>query len=163
MNVQRLMWQAQPFKACRNNTEIMNVKFEYNNAPLNGIPKIIESVSSEIPGGVMIRGAKLPFNFALEGTPVVMDSEGNFFPLSTDVTLSSVKVIGVLGESFGGSDGYNKEDRLCRVITGGVINSLAWEEWIGQAKYKNALTAEVENMLAPAITFNPPVNLPTAE
>lgn len=141
----------------------MNVKFEYINAPVNAcIPKIIQSVTSEIPGGVMIRGSKMPFNFALAGTPVVVDKDGNYFPLSTDVQLSNVRIVGVLGESFGiFYDKYNNEDRLCRVITGGVINSAAWKEYISQAKYKNALTAQVEDMLAPAITFNPPINLPT--
>ena len=156
------MWQAQPFKACRNNTEIMNVKFNYNDAPVNkGIPKIIQSVSSEIPGGVMIRGAKLPFPFALEGTPVVVDKDGNYFPLSTDVQLNKVRIVGVLGETFGIFNEYNKEDRLCRVITAGVINSEAWKQLVSQPKYKDALTKEVEDFLAPAITFNPPVNLPT--
>lgn len=140
----------------------MNVKFNYDDAPINqGIPKIIQSVSSEIPGGVMIRGAKLPFPFALEGTPIVVDKDGNYFPLSTDVQLSNVRIVGVLGETFGMLDRYNKEDRLCRVITGGVINGAAWKQWIAQAKYKNALTKEVEYFLAPAITFNPPINLPT--
>lgn len=140
----------------------MNVKFNYDDAPINqGIPKIIQSVSSEIPGGVMIRGAKLPFPFALEGTPIVVDKDGNYFPLSTDVQLSNVRIVGVLGETFGMLDRYNKEDRLCRVITGGVINGAAWKQWITQAKYKNALTKEVEDFLAPAITFNPPINLPT--
>lgn len=140
----------------------MNVKFEYINAPVNAcIPKIIQSVTSEIPGGVMIRGSKMPFNFALEGTPVVVDKDGNYFPLSTDVQLSNVRIVGVLGESLKFLEIYDKEDRLCRVITGGVINGAAWEEYIGQAKYKNALTAQVEDMLAPAITFNPPINLPT--
>lgn len=139
----------------------MNVKFKYSGVTPN-FPKIIQSVSSEIPGGVMIRGSKLPFPFALEGTPIVVDKDGNYFPLSTDVQLDNVRIVGVLGESFGGlDDEFNKEDRLCRVITGGVINGAAWEEYIAQAKYKNALTAQVEDMLAPAITFNPPVNLPT--
>lgn len=139
----------------------MNVKFEYIGAPINqGIPKIIQSVSSEIPGGVMIRGSKLPFPFALEGTPIVVDKDGNYFPLSTDVQLSNVRIVGVLGETFGFFDEYNDEDRLCRVITGGVINGAAWNKYISQAKYKDALTAKVEDMLAPAITFNPPINLP---
>lgn len=140
----------------------MNVKFNYNDVgPNTGIPKIIQSVSSEIPGGVMIRGSKMPFAFALEGTPIVVDKDGNYFPLSTDVQLSNVRIVGVLGEALGMLNEYGKEDRLCRVITGGVINGAAWKEFISQAKYKNALTKEVENMLAPAITFNPPVNLPT--
>lgn len=142
----------------------MNVKFNYNDAPVNkGIPKIIQSVSSEIPGGVMIRGSKVPFPFALEGTPIVVDKDGNYFPLSTDVQLSNVRIVGVLGESFGFFGKYNNEDRLCRVITGGVINGDAWKEYISQAKYKNALTAEVEYFLAPAITFNPPINLPNGD
>lgn len=140
----------------------MNVKFKYDDAPVNVcIPKIIQSVTSEIPGGVMIRGSKMPFNFALEGTPVVVDKDGNYFPLSTDVQLSNVRIVGVLGESLGILEIYHKEDRLCRVITGGVINGAAWKEYISQEKYKNALTAQVEDMLAPAITFNPPINLPT--
>ena len=140
----------------------MNVKFNYNDAPVNeGIPKIIESVSSEIPGGVMIRGSKMPFPFALEGTPVVVDKDGNYFPLSTDVQLSNVRIVGVLGETLGMFNEYYNEDRLCRVITGGVINGEVWKKYISQPKYKNALTKEVEDFLAPAITFNPPVNLPT--
>ena len=139
----------------------MDVKFEYSNAG-GSTPKIIQSVSSEIPGGVMIRGAKMPFDWALEGTPIVVDSDGNYFPLSTDVQLSNVRIVGVLGETIGFSDGYKKEDRLCRVITGGVINGAAWKERVSQAKYKNALTAKVEDMLAPAITFNPPINLPAS-
>lgn len=140
----------------------MNVKFEYNDAPVNkGIPKIIQSVSSEIPGGVMIKGSKMPFSFALEGTPIAVDKDGNYFPLSTDVQLSNVRIVGVLGEVLGIINEYNNEDRLCRVITGGVVNGLAWKQWVSQAKYKDALTKEVEDFLAPAITFNPPVNLPT--
>ena len=139
----------------------MDVKFEYSNAG-GSTPKIIQSVSSEIPGGVMIRGAKMPFDWALEGTPIVVDSDGNYFPLSTDVQLSNVRIVGVLGETIGFSDGYKKEDRLCRVITGGVINSGAWNLGVSDvAKYKNALNAQVEDFLAPAITFNPPINLPT--
>lgn len=137
----------------------MDVKFKYNDAG-GSIPKIIQSVSSEIPGGVMIRGSKVPFYFALEGTPIVVDKDGNYFPLSTDVQLDKVKIVGVLGETFGGFGEYNNEDRLCRVITGGVVNSDAWKNNVGQAKYKDALTAEVEDFLAPAITFNPPINLP---
>ena len=139
----------------------MDVNFEYNGAPINqqyGV--IIESVVSEIPGGVMIKGSKVPFAFALAGTPIAVDKDGNYFPLSTDVQLSNVRIVGVLGETLGIFNEYNNEDRLCRVITGGVINSLVWKKFVGQAKYKNALTAEVEKMLAPAITFNPPVNLP---
>ena len=141
----------------------MDVKFEYNDAfPELTIPKIIQSVSSEIPGGVMIKGSKVPASFALEGTPVVVDKDGNYFPLSTDVQLENVRIVGVLGDSFGAfGDKYNKEDRLCRVITGGVINGAAWQEYVSQAKYKNALTDAVESQLAPAITFNPPINLPT--
>lgn len=139
----------------------MNVKFNYDDAPINqGTPKIIQSVSSEIPGGVMIRGSKLPFPFVLEGTPIVVDKGGDYFPLSTDVQLSNVRIVGVLGETLELFDEYDNEDRLCRVITGGVINSLAWKEFTEQAKYKNALTKEVEDFLAPAITFNPPINLP---
>lgn len=139
----------------------MDVNFKYNNAPINKqVGVIIESVVSEIPGGVMIKGSKVPFSFALAGTPIVMDSDGDYFPLSTDVQLSNVRIVGVLGENLGIYDDYNKEDRLCRVITAGVVNSSAWKRWISQTKYENALTAEVENMLAPAITFNPPVNLP---
>lgn len=140
----------------------MNVKFKYNDAFIDKvIPKIIQSVSSEIPGGVMIRGSKLPFPFALEGTPIAVDKDGDYFPLSTDVQLSNVRIVGVLGETLGLYNEYNKEDRLCRVITGGVINSEALKEYISQDKYKNALTKEVEDMLAPAITFNPPINPPT--
>ena len=139
----------------------MDVNFEYNDAPINeGTGVFIESVVSEIPGGVMIKGSKMPLNFASAGTPIVVDKDGNYFPLSTDVQLSNVRIVGVLGETFGVFDKYNNEDRLCRVITGGVINSLMLKKFISQGKYKNALTAEVENMLAPAITFNPPVNLP---
>lgn len=140
----------------------MNVNFEYNNAPINqqfGV--IIESVVSEIPGGVMIKGSKVPFVFALAGTPIVVDKNGDYFPLSTDVQLSNVRIVGVLGETLGIFNEYNNEDRLCRVITGGVINSLVWKKFVSQPKYEDALTAEVEKMLAPAITFNPPVNIPS--
>ena len=140
----------------------MNVNFKYDDVPINkGTGVLIESVVSEIPGGVMIKGSKMPFPFAVAGTPIVVDKDGNYFPLSTDVQLSNVRIVGVLGENLGVTNEYNNEDRLCRVITGGVINSLAWKKFISQAKYKDALTAEVEDMLAPAITFNPPVNLPT--
>lgn len=93
-----------------------------------------------------------------------MNKDGNYFPLSTDVQLDEVRIVGVLGETLGGFGEYYKEDRLCRVITGGVINGAAWKFYVAQDssnKYKNALTAEVEDMLAPAITFNPPINLPT--
>ena len=139
----------------------MNVNFEYNDAPINQqLGVIIESVVSEIPGGVMIRGAKLPFSFALAGTPIVVDKDGDYFPLSTDVQLSNVRIVGVLGETLGMFNAYDKEDRMCRVITAGVVNSSAWKKYASQPKYKNALTDEVEKMLAPAITFNPPVNLP---
>lgn len=139
----------------------MDVNFKYDDVPPEfAIPKIIQSVSSEIPGGVMIRGSKMPFAFALEGTPIVVDKDGNYFPLSTDVQLSNVKIVGVLGETLGIFNEYGKEDRLCRVITGGVINGAAWKEFISQAKYKDALTADVEDFLAPAITFNPPIILP---
>ena len=140
----------------------MNVNFKYENAPINeGTGVIIESVVSEIPGGVMIKGSKMPFNFAIAGTPIVVDKDGNYFPLSTDVQLSNVRIVGVLGETLEFFNENGNEDRLCRVITGGVINSLAWKKFVSQPKYENALTAEVENTLAPAITFNPPVNLPT--
>lgn len=140
----------------------MNVKFKFNNvAPGSGVSKIIQSVSSEIPGGVMIKGSKIPFNFAIAGTPIVVDKDGNYFPLSTDVQLSNVRIVGVLGETLGIFNEYKNEDRLCRVITGGVINSAAWKQWISRSKYKDALTEEVEDFLAPAITFNPPINPPT--
>ena len=137
----------------------MDVNFEYTE-PGRSL-NVIESVSSEIPGGVMIRGAKIPLAFAFEGTPIVMDANGDYFPLSTDVNLSNVKLIGVLGETLGFFEKYNKEDRMCRVITVGVVNGLNWKQLASQPKYKNALTDEVEKMLAPAITFNPPVNIPS--
>lgn len=141
----------------------MGVKFEYNdfNEPFN-IPKIIQSVTSEIPGGVMIKGEKITYQAVAEGTPVVIDSEGDYLPLTTDVRLSDVRIIGVLGENIGFPSANNGEDRLCRVITGGVIDKNGWKIMTNLLlnsngnKYIKALTLDVEDMLAPGIIYNPP-------
>lgn len=149
MNVQRLMWQAQPFKACRNNTEIMDVNFKYNNAPINkGTGVFIESVVSEIPGGILLKASKNATANVTPGVIVAVDSAGDYV-IATKSNSASVRPAGVLGSYYNPDEG----DKMVRLITVGVVNV----EAVVAANNSdfNAISVDAAKTLQ-GITFNPP-------
>ena len=152
MNVQRLSRQAQPFKACQNNTNNMDVNFKYNNAPINKcIGVIIESVVSEIPGGVLLKESKNATAFVTPGVVVTVDSTGDYV-IATKSNISTNIPVGVLGSYYDADEG----DKMVRLITVGVVNV----EAVVAANDPNFDV--VDNNVAEkiqGITFNPPTAL----
>ena len=152
MNVQRLSRQAQPFKACQNNINNMDVNFEYDNAPINkGTGVFIESVASEIPGGVLLKKSKNATAVVTPGVIVAVDSAGDYVIASKSNT-STNKPIGVLGSYYNAQEG----DKMVRLITVGVVNV----EAVVSANDPNfdVFTKALLSAM-PSITFNPPTSL----
>ena len=153
MNVQRLSRQAQPFKACPNNTNNnnMDVNFVYNNAPINkGTGVFIESVASEIPGGVLLKKSKNATADVTPGVVVTVDSAGDYV-IATKSSAPTNKPVGVLGSYYDASEG----DKMVRLITVGVVNVQAVVA-ANNANY-NVFTNETASKIQ-GITFNPPTH-----
>lgn len=127
----------------------MNVNFKYNNAPINrGIGVFIESVASEIPGGILLKKSKNATAVVTPGVIVIVDSEGDYV-IATKSNMSGNRPVGVLGSYYDA----NKGDKMVRLITVGVVNMKA----VVSANDPNfdmffkEIAAKMQG-----ITFNPP-------
>ena len=125
----------------------MDVNFEYNDAPVNkGTGVYIESVVSEIPGGVLLKKSK---NAGI--VIVAVDSEGDYV-IATKSNVSTNKPVGVLGSYYDASEG----DKMVRLITVGVVNTKAVVK-LNDPNF-NVFTSETASKIQ-GITFNPPAVL----
>ena len=130
----------------------MDVNFEYNDAPINkGTGVYIESVVSEIPGGVLLKASKNAGIGVAPGVIVAVDSEGDYV-IATTSNVSTNKPVGVLGSYYFAIEG----DQMVRLITVGVVNTEAVVKLNG-SKF-NVFTSETASKIQ-GITFNPPAVL----
>ena len=130
----------------------MDVNFEYNDAPINkGIGVFIESVVSEIPGGVLLKKSKNATAVVTPGVIVAVDSAGDYI-IAAKSNVSTNRPVGVLGSYYDAPEG----DKMVRLITVGVVNT----EAVVAANYDdfNVFTPETASKIQ-GITFNPPVIL----
>ena len=130
----------------------MNVKFEYNNAPIDkGTGVFIESVVSEIPGGILLRASKNATANVTPGVIVAVDSAGDYI-IANKSNTSGTRLVGVLGSYYDANEG----DKMVRLITVGVVNV----EAVASANDPNfdMFIIETAKMLQ-GITFNPPTGL----
>ena len=127
----------------------MDVNFKYDNAPINrGIGVFIESVASEIPGGILLKKSKNATAVVTPGVIVIVDSEGDYV-IATKSNTSGNRPVGVLGSYYDA----NKGDKMVRLITVGVVNMKA----VVSANDPNFITFDERlSSLMPSITFNPP-------
>ena len=126
----------------------MNVKFKYNDAPINkGTGVFIESVVSEIPGGVLLKKSKNATANVTPGVIVGVDSAGDYV-IATKSNASSITPAGVLGSYYDA----NKGDKMVRFITVGIVNVEA------VVKHNdpnfNVFNGELFSVMK-SITFNP--------
>ena len=130
----------------------MDVNFEYNDASINqqyGV--FIESVVSEIPGGILLKKSKNAVAVATPGVIVTLDSEGDYV-IATKSNVSTNTPVGVLGSYYYANEG----DKMVRLITAGVVNVEA------VARINSSHSGLVNNEIAAklqGITFNPPTVL----
>ena len=130
----------------------MDVNFEYNDAPVNkGTGVYIESVVSEIPGGVLLKKSKNAGIIVTPGVIVAVDSEGDYV-IATKSNVSTNKPVGVLGSYYDASEG----DKMVRLITVGVVNTKAVVK-LNDPNF-NVFTSETASKIQ-GITFNPPAVL----
>ena len=130
----------------------MDVNFEYNDAPINQqLGVFIESVVSEIPGGVLLKKGKNAIAVATPGVVVTVDNEGDYV-IATKSNVSTNTPVGVLGSYYDASEG----DNMVRLITVGVVNV----EAVVAANNSNfgVFTIETASKIQ-GITFNPPTAL----
>ena len=129
----------------------MDVNFKYNNAPINkGTGVFIESVVSEIPGGVLLKKSKNATAVVTPGVIVTVDSAGDYV-IATKSNVSTNTTVGVLGSHYDASEG----DKMVRLITAGVVNV---EAVVGANDanfdvFTNETAAKIQG-----ITFNPPTH-----
>ena len=129
----------------------MDVNFKYNNAPINkGTGVFIESVVSEIPGGVLLKKNKNAGIAVTPGVIVAIDSAGDYV-IATKSNVSTNKPVGALGSYYYTSEG----DQMVRLITVGVVNT----EAVIAANNDdfNVFTSETASKIQ-GITFNPPAH-----
>ena len=130
----------------------MDVNFKYNNAPVNkGTGVFIESVVSEIPGGVLLKKSKNETAVVTPGVVVAIDSAGDYV-IATKSNASTIKPVGVLGSYYNPDEG----DKMVRLITVGIVNVEAVVEHNDpnlNVFNKGLLSA------MPRITFNSPSGL----
>lgn len=130
----------------------MDVNFKYNNAPINkGIGVFIESVVSEIPGGILLKASKNATANVTPGVIVAVDSEGDYI-ITNKSNASGTRPVGVLGSYYNAEEG----DKMVRLITVGVVNTEAVVS--ANDPNFNAFIIETAKMLQ-GITFNPPTGL----
>ena len=126
----------------------MDVNFKYDNAPINkGTGVFIESVASEIPGGVLLKKSKNATAVVTPGVIVTVDSAGDYV-IATKSNVSTNTPVGVLGSYYNADEG----DKMVRLITVGVVNAEA------VVKNNNANLNVFTNETAAniqGITFNP--------
>ena len=97
----------------------MDVNFKYNDAPINrGTGVYIESVVSEIPGGILLKKSKNATANVTPGVIVAVDSVGDYFIGSKSNESPDSKLVGVLGSHYNAEEG----DKMVRLITVGVVN-----------------------------------------
>ena len=130
----------------------MDVNFKYNNAPINkGTGVFIESVASEIPGGILLKKSKNAAAYVTPGVIVTVDSAGDYV-IATKSNISTNKPFGVLGSHYDANEG----DKMVRLITVGVVN---FEAVVANNDANfNVFTYETAGKLQ-GITFNSPANL----
>lgn len=130
----------------------MDVNFKYNNAPINkGISVFIESVASEIPGGVLLKKSKNATAVVTPGVIVTVDNAGDYV-IATKSNISTNTPVGVLGSYYDA----NKGDKMVRLITVGIVNVKAV---ISANDHNfNVFTKETAAAMQ-GITFNPPAAL----
>lgn len=130
----------------------MDVNFEYNNAPINkGTGVFIESVASEIPGGVLLKKSKNATAVVTPGVIVTVDNAGDYV-IATKSNISTNTPIGVLGSYYNADEG----DKMVRLITVGVVNVGAVVK--NNDHNFNVFTKETAAAIQ-GITFNPPAGL----
>ena len=130
----------------------MDVNFKYDNAPINkGTGVFIESVVSEIPGGVLLKKSENAAVVVTPGVIVTVDSKGDYV-IATKSNVSTNKPVGLLGSYYDANEG----DKMVRLITVGVVNF----EAVVSANNPNfnVFTYETAAKLQ-GITFNPPANI----
>lgn len=127
----------------------MDVNFKYNNAPINkGTGVFIESVASEIPGGVLLKKSKNATAFVTPGVIVTVDNAGDYV-IATKSNISTNTPIGVLGSYYNADEG----DKMVRLITVGVVNVGA----VVKNNDPNFIVFTTDTAAAiQGITFNPP-------
>lgn len=130
----------------------MFVNFEYNNAPINkGTGVFIESVASEIPGGILLKKSKNATAVVTPGVVVILDTEGDYV-IATKGNVSTNIPVGVLGSYYNANEG----DKMVRLITVGVVNV----EAVVKANNPNFNVFTTDTAAAiQGITFNPPAAL----
>ena len=127
----------------------MDVNFKYDNAPINkGTGVFIESVASEIPGGVLLKKSKNATAVVTPGVIVTVDSAGDYV-IATKSNVSTNTPVGVLGSHYDANEG----DKMVRLITVGVVNLAAVVIANNQdfSVYNLETAAKLQG-----ITFNPP-------
>lgn len=129
----------------------MDVNFKYKNAPINiATGVLIESVASEIPGGVLLKKSKNATADVSPGVIVTVDSAGDYV-IATKSNVSTNTPIGVLGTFYNANEG----DKMVRLITVGVVNVEAVV--INNDPNLNVFSKETAAKIQ-GITFNPPAN-----
>lgn len=129
----------------------MDVNFKYNNAPINkGTGVFIESVVSEIPGGILLKASKNATANVTPGVVVTVDNAGDYV-IATTSNVSTNTPIGVLGSYYN----VNEGDKMVRLITVGVVNL----EAVGNVNDPifNVFTKDTAAKIQ-GITFNPPAH-----
>ena len=129
----------------------MDVNFKYDNAPINkGTGVYIESVASEIPGGVLLKKSKNATAVVTPGVVVTLDSAGDYV-IATKSNVSTNTPVGALGSYYDASEG----DKMVRLITAGVVNLAAVVK--DNDPSFNVFTKETAAKIQ-GITFNPPTH-----
>lgn len=134
----------------------MDVNFKYNNAPINeGTGVYIESVASEIPGGILLKKSKNATANVTPGVIVAVDRAGDYL-ITNKSNASGTRLVGVLGSYYNPDEG----DKMVRLITAGVVNV----EAVVAANNSDfdVFTDETAKMIQ-GITFNPPTSLVKVE
>ena len=130
----------------------MDVNFKYDNAPINkGTGVFIESVASEIPGGVLLKKSKNATAVVTPGVIVTVDSAGDYV-IATKGNVTDKIPVGVLGSHYDANEG----DKMVRLITVGIVNVKAVVA-ANDPKF-NVFTANAAETIQ-GITFNPPAHV----
>lgn len=129
----------------------MDVNFEYENAPINkGTGVFIESVASEIPGGVLLKESKNATAVVTPGVIVTVDNAGDYV-IAAKGNVSTNTPVGVLGSYYDPNEG----DKMVRLITVGIVNVEAVVK--ANDPNFNVFTADTAAAIQ-GITFNPPTH-----
>ena len=130
----------------------MDVNFKYDSAPVNqqyGV--FIESVVSEIPGGILLKKSKNATAVVTPGVIVTVDKD-NDYVIASKSNISTNTPVGVLGSYYDASEG----DKMVRLITAGVVNLAAVVK--ANSSHSDLVNSAVAAKIQ-GITFNPPAVL----